>query len=127
LIKTKSIYEPKSKSDGHRILITRYYPRGVKKTHFDDWVRELAPSRDLLKDYKLGEIEWSEFEHKFQQEVDSSYESIEMIYTLADLAKNESVTLLCYEKSGTPCHRYLIENLIRNEMGQVPELLTKIS
>ena len=43
MIKAKSNYEPKNKDDGYRILLTMYYPSGRKKTHFDIWVRELAP------------------------------------------------------------------------------------
>ena len=35
MIRTKSIYDPKEESDGIRILITRYWPRGIKKEHFD--------------------------------------------------------------------------------------------
>jgi uncharacterized protein YeaO (DUF488 family) len=50
VIKTKSIYEPdEENNDGIRVLITRYYPRGVRKDKFDCWIRELSPSRDLLK------------------------------------------------------------------------------
>ena len=38
-------------SDGEIILITRYWPRGIKKEHFDRWDKELSPSRNLLKIY----------------------------------------------------------------------------
>ena len=34
MIKTKSIYDPKEENDGIRILITRYWPRGIKKRTF---------------------------------------------------------------------------------------------
>jgi len=47
LIKTKSIYDKKELSDGTRILITRYYPRGIGKEKFDRWYRELSPSKCL--------------------------------------------------------------------------------
>ena len=40
--------------DGIRVLITRYYPRGVKKDKFDCGIRELSPSRNLLKNYQQG-------------------------------------------------------------------------
>jgi len=32
MIKTKRIYEPADPSDGHRLLIMRRWPRGIKKT-----------------------------------------------------------------------------------------------
>ena len=114
MIKTKSIYEPKSKGDGLRVLITRYYPRGVKKEHFDEWRRELAPSRELLKCYKNGEINWKKFEKKFLKQMNEQ-DSKKTIKTLANMAKNNSVTLLCYEKKESNCHRYLIHDLVLNQ------------
>ena len=51
-VKTKSIYEPAEAGDGVRVLITRYYPRGVKKDSFDRWVKALSPSRELLSSYR---------------------------------------------------------------------------
>ena len=59
MIKTKSIYESVEKEDGLRVLITRWYPRGVKREKYDVWVRELPPSALLLKRYKNSEIEWA--------------------------------------------------------------------
>jgi len=37
MIKTKSIYDSIENSDGTRILITRYWPRRIKKEKFDKW------------------------------------------------------------------------------------------
>ncbi|MGH9997206.1 MAG: DUF488 family protein, N3 subclade, partial [Nitrososphaeraceae archaeon] len=39
MIKTKSIYVKKEDIDGTRILITRFYPRGIRKENFDRWYR----------------------------------------------------------------------------------------
>ena len=61
MIKTKSIYDLKEESDDIRILITRYSPRGIKKEHFDRWYKELSPSRDLLKKYKINKIDFQTF------------------------------------------------------------------
>jgi hypothetical protein len=38
-VKTKSIFKPAEENDGIRILITRYYPRGIKTGHFDYWIK----------------------------------------------------------------------------------------
>jgi len=114
MIKTKSIYEPRSVDDGKRILITRYYPRGVKKTHFDEWVRVLSPSAKLLSDIKEGKIEWEVFEERFRDELANSAESIKMIEELHDKIKGDTITLLCYEKSGKPCHRHFVREIIKD-------------
>lgn len=111
MVKMKSIYAEKTKDDGHRILITRYYPRGVKKTHFDDWVRELAPSKELLKQYKEGEITWEKFEKKFIMQMNDE-KSIEKLQSLSVHAKKKPITLLCYEKNDHECHRHLVQDLV---------------
>ena len=57
VIKTKSIYEPSEENDdGIRVLITRFYPRGIKKKKFDCWIRELSPSGDLLNNYQQANV-----------------------------------------------------------------------
>jgi len=42
LIQSKRVYEPKEKSDGLRVLIMRLWPRGIKKSHIDVWLKELG-------------------------------------------------------------------------------------
>ena len=111
-ITTKSIFQPAEEKDGLRVLITRYYPRGVKKTHFHYWVQALAPSRELLFQYKEGKVTWSEFEQNFLSEIRDNNDSLDAIYALNDFARNQRVTLLCYEKAGNPCHRHLVRDVV---------------
>lgn len=65
MIRSKSIYDPKEEDDGIRILITRYWPRGIKKEYFDKWYKELSPSRDLLKRYKYKKLTFLHLEDYF--------------------------------------------------------------
>ena len=111
-VKTKCIFEPIEEGDGRRILITRYYPRGVKKEHFDEWVYALSPSPKLLFSYKKGEKTWNEFMWAFIDEIRRNDTSVEAIQALNDASKSEDITLLCYEKSGRPCHRHLVRDLV---------------
>jgi uncharacterized protein YeaO (DUF488 family) len=111
LIKTKSIYDPKERKDGHRILITRHYPRFHKKLEYDEWNRILSPSKELVKSYKEGDIGWKDFRRAFLKEL-SSEEAKQELEKLAKLARKKSVTLLCYEKEREKCHRYIVKALI---------------
>ena len=119
MIRTKSIYEPKEELDGLRILITRFYPRGIKKTHFDFWKKELAPSKQLLKDYKTKKKTWEEFTESFQSELKDQKESIETIKELKIKNKSNNITLLCYEKEGETCHRHLLKKIIENPKSEI--------
>lgn len=126
VIRTKSIYKPKEDSDGTRILITRYYPRGVRKDHFDEWVRELAPSAELLKGYKEGIINQEQFTTQFFSQIHSSIESLEALQSISEMARQTNVTLLCYEREGEFCHRHLVNSLVLHQMEQSPEILSRV-
>ncbi len=62
MVKTTSVYGPVEASDGDRILVTRYWPRGISKTQLmlTQWTKELAPSKEVLSDWKMNRIDWDE-------------------------------------------------------------------
>ena len=111
-VKTKSIFRPPEDEDGIRILITRFYPRGVERTRFDEWALSLSPSSELLFSYKRGSRNWSSFKRKFMMELRNNVESVEVIRTLNEVGKKKDITLLCYEQSGIPCHRHIVRDII---------------
>lgn len=120
MLKTKSIYDPKEYGDGTRILISRFYPRGIKKEHFQNWQKDLSPSPILIRKYKNNEITWSQFFSEFQLELRENQKSIEIINQLYRKSRNSNITLLCFEPNGAPCHRHLLREIIQN-----PKLLKK--
>lgn len=118
MIKTKSVYAPVEEDDGFRVLITRFYPRGVKREKYDEWIRLLAPSAELLKRYKDSRIDWNSFKRSLLKEIMENPDSIKAIGALRmrnnKKKKKNNVTLLCYEKDGSPCHRYMVKDLIED-------------
>ena len=113
-IRTKSIFQPIEKSDGYRVLITRFYPRGVQREHFHDWESSLSPNPELLFDYKEGKINCDTFKLSFVAQLKNDVASLDAILALNDWGKAHDVTLLCFEKSGVPCHRHLVRDIIEN-------------
>lgn len=113
MLKTKSIYASSDPSDGARVLVTRFYPRGVKRERFHEWRRELAPSVKLLKQYKAMEISEVEFERCFKIEMNATA-SRQTIKDLGSRAMVSDVTLLCYEPEGEMCHRNILQEIISN-------------
>lgn len=107
MIKTKSISEKPSKDDGIRILITRYKFPWIKE--YQEWRREFAPSRELLKDWKEKWIDFVEYKRRYLSEMKKNTEEIK---ELAQRARTEIITLLCYEKTDEQCHRRLLKELI---------------
>ena len=102
-----------------RLLITRYYPRGVKKDRFDKWVRDLSPKPDLLKEYRAGSIDWPEFVKRFKFQLKTSEESIAAMKEILEISrKRKNITLLCYEREGENCHRHTVKERLDSLLRQ---------
>jgi len=112
MVKTKSVYDPVEPDDGERILVTRYWPRGLSKERLSlaARMREVAPSVELLRDWKAGKISWAEYEGRYYSEMALQEKNLK---DLAQRSRHSTVTLLCFERENNPhCHRYLLKKLI---------------
>jgi uncharacterized protein YeaO (DUF488 family) len=115
MIKTKSINDPVEESDGIRILVTRYPVRKQRNIppFIMEWWKDMAPSAELLNDWREKRISWKEYETRYLQEMSGEHQQ-EKIKELAMRTKHETITLLCFEPEGDPhCHRHLLKKLIK--------------
>ena len=120
MIKTKSIYEPVSPEDGKRILVMRCWPQrfaNVAALSLYAWMKELAPSIDLLRTWQRGRIMWPEFISRFQEEMKDLI-PVRLTQDLAALAVYSNITLLCAEvEQNSRCHRHLLKKLIEDQIA----------
>lgn len=109
MVKTKSIYDPESEEDGLRVLVTRYWPRGVKKDRAAVWLKELAPEPGLIKEWKSGSITWDEFRGRYEAGFasDKRKEALSELKRIVKEAGGD-VTLLCACREEGQCHRKLL-------------------
>jgi uncharacterized protein YeaO (DUF488 family) len=110
-IRLKRVYDEPSPKDGRRILITRYWPRGVPKSAVDEYTTKVAPSRQLLREFKHEGLTWEEYVPRFLEEMKSPVATTE-IRRLAKVAESERITLMCICDDERYCHRLLVRNLI---------------
>ena len=117
MIKTKRWNDRIEKSDGHRLLVCRFRPRALPKAKetWDEWDKNLGPSRELLAQFqgKHGDpIKFSEFAKRYRAEMKVQTDRIEELARRA--AAGDTITLLC--SSGcvdeTRCHRSVLKRLI---------------
>jgi len=120
VLKTKSIYKPKERGNGKRILVSRLHPRGVRKSQYDLWLKELSPSLDLIHEYKNEKITWKKFFSKYKKELQENLMAVEIMQELYKKSKASNITLLCFEPDGVPCHRHLLREIIKK-----PKLLNE--
>jgi len=116
-LKHKRWCDPREASDGFRLLVTRYRPRGVAKAKetWDSWCPDLAPSRQLHADLygKHGTpIGWDVFRCQYGAEMTAQFELIEELAQM--VAEGKTITLLCSSAcvDAARCHRTLLIKLV---------------
>jgi uncharacterized protein YeaO (DUF488 family) len=107
-VRTKRVYEPSASTDGTRVLIMRYWPRGIRKDRVDLWLRELAPVIPLLRAFLDGEITWAQYRPRYlaglrRPEAQAALDEVRA------LARKGPVTLLCGCADPKRCHRTLLQ------------------
>ncbi len=95
MIKLKRAYEPVSKSDGYRILVDRLWPRGMskEKEHLNLWVKDIAPSNELRKEFGHKAEKWSFFKKEYLKELKQKKDGIAQ---LRELEKKHKVITFVY-------------------------------
>ncbi len=112
MIRTARIYDPPSPDDGYRLLVMRFWPRGVRKDAVDAWAKELGPSAELLRAYRAGQIDWEEFASRYRAEVG---ESRDLLEDLSRRARGGTVTVLCGCQDDSRCHRTLLKAIVEEK------------
>lgn len=107
----KSIYDPRSRDDGFRVLVMQYWPRGVKKDRIDVWYRDLATSSELIKAWKGGKMTWPQFKKRYITDLKDQKKQ-QLIGQLAQQAKTKKITLLCGCRDPNRCHRSILKEQI---------------
>jgi uncharacterized protein YeaO (DUF488 family) len=107
----KSIYDPRSRDDGFRVLVMQYWPRGVKKERINAWYRELGTSKELIKAWKGGKVTWPQFKKRYIADLEDP-DKRQLIRQLAQQAKTQKITLLCGCRDPNTCHRSILKEQI---------------
>ena len=108
---TKRVYDPASRVDGTRVLIMRLWPRGIRKSRVDIWLRELGPLIELLRAFRGGKVDWAEYRRRYRSGLRRP-EAQAQIAEVRRLARAGNVTLLCGCPDERRCHRSLLHNYL---------------
>lgn len=95
MIKLKRAYEKASKTDGFRILVDRLWPRGMSKAkeHLNLWLKDIAPSNELRKEFGHDPNKWIFFKKAYAKELK---EKKELIKEIKKLEKKHKVITFIY-------------------------------
>lgn len=126
MLKVKSVYSTIEKEDGFRVLATRSTGMFLRKTRYDIWMPNLAPSTVLLKTYQSGDITWDKFIKQYRYEIltesTASFDEKNRsknkgqfftLRLLRRMSRRMNVTLLCMcDEDAKNCHRHTLRELV---------------
>jgi uncharacterized protein YeaO (DUF488 family) len=122
--------------EGLRIGAARFVPRGVRREDwqrngcFDLWLPLLAPSADLVGEFRHGHIPFATFARRYRSEM-KSRESSQVIDLLAGVSLFQPISLGCYCEDESVCHRSILIQLIasaaENRRGGFEEIQAAFS
>ena len=109
MVRIKRAYEEPARSDGHRVLVDRLWPRGVKKDalQLDLWAKELAPSAALRRWFGHDPARFRDFARRYHAELRhdparsiladltrrAAHATVTLVYGARDETHNEALVL----------------------------------
>lgn len=113
-IYTSNYTKARRLSDKHylKVSISYFRPREYKGMH----IQSLAPSKDLLEDYKNG-LTPEEYEPRYREQINKLNDIHALFEIMAKQSKGRDILLLCYEKAGDFCHRHILSDIIFEKYG----------
>lgn len=94
-VRIKRAYEEPEAADGHRVLVDRLWPRGVRKDalEIDTWMKEVGPSDELRRWFGHDPERWKEFAARYRDELRRE-PAADLVADLVAQAKRGPLTLV---------------------------------
>jgi len=112
---------PRPPGEGLRIGSARHLPRGVKRSdwqrgnYFDIWLPLVAPTSDLVADFKHRQITFPAFARHYRAQMKSP-EPRHVIALLAAVARHTPISVGCFCEDESRCHRSILRQLILDQI-----------
>jgi uncharacterized protein YeaO (DUF488 family) len=121
MLKVKRVYEDPSPGDGHRVLVDRLWPRGVKKTtaHLSAWLKDLAPSDELRRWFSHNLERWQEFHRRYLQELADPAKA-PLLDDLLARARQGTVTLVFAAKDEERNNAVVMKTFLEDRLDSPP-------
>jgi len=107
MLRIKRVYDKPERADGTRVLVMRLWPRGIRKSAVDVWLKDLGAEVANLRAFKAGRIGWAEMRHRYLAGLKRE-PAASALRSLHSMAKRRRVTILCSCEDPKRCHRSLL-------------------
>ncbi len=92
-------------------------PRYVK---MDLKMKELAPTWDLLQDFRAEKIDEQEYIRRFMKQLEQ-LDAEEVVKKLKEMAGDSEPVIMCHCNKESFCHRHIVAEWIEKETGEKME------
>ena len=115
-VRIRRVYELEGTEAGRRFLVDRIWPRGIRKADLpvDGWLRELAPTDELRKEFGHRPERWDGFQKRYREEL---REREGEIAELARMAKSGEVWLFYGAKDRERNQAVVLKSVIEAAAG----------
>lgn len=107
-------YDEPGAHDGYRVLVDHFWPRGRSKDalKLDEWVRELAPSRELIHWFGHDPARWNEFQRRYRAELAAPAQQ-QRLHALLVAAGTQRLTLVYGARSATENQAVVLREVLQ--------------
>ncbi len=110
----KRAYDKAEENDGTRVLVDRLWPRGLSKerAHIHVWLKEVAPSNGLRKEFGHEPEKFAEFREKYIAEL-SSASGQKALNALRELAQQGPIALVFAARDAEHSNAAILRELLQ--------------
>lgn len=104
--------------EGHRVLVDRLWPRGIKKSEarLDEWLKDVAPSSELRRWYGHEVEKFEEFARRYRAEL-ARPPGDSVVEVLVEIARRTEVILLTATKDVEHSGARVLLDHIRSQLS----------
>ena len=118
-VRVKRVYEPAAPEDGHRFLVERLWPRGMREEdlRMEAWLKDVAPSPALRTWFAHDPAKWAEFQRRYRAELARHPEALDR---LLESAQETDVTLLFSARDVERNSAVLLRDYLKERISAMP-------
>lgn len=117
-IKAVRVYDLTEDTKGHRILVDRLWPRGIRKEalRLDGWEKEIAPSKELRQWFGHAEERFDAFEKAYRTELYGNPAAEDYVAVIREKLKEQDVILLYAAKKPECNHAIILRDWLKDKL-----------
>ena len=118
-IQLKRAYDEPAASDGFRVIVDKFWPRGVKKEElpYDEWAKEITPSDEARQDFDHDPAQFEDFRQQYSYELDHNEQADEFLALIKEKLEAGTVTFIYAAKDEQYNHAQVLRDWVQEQLA----------